>query len=109
MPRVLIDAQAEQDLARIAEFIGETNYSPDAARRLLSSLDSKFQLYASQPRSGEAYPDLGPTCESSPTANTSLSIGPWTTESMCCVSFAGPRIFRGCSAAVSRRARLGWR
>jgi toxin ParE1/3/4 len=59
MPRVLIDALAEQDVAKIAEYIGETNCSPDAARRLLSLLDFKFQIYASQPRSGQARPDLG--------------------------------------------------
>jgi toxin ParE1/3/4 len=59
MPRVSIDALAEQDLERIAEFIGETNHSPDAAQRFLRELSSRFELYASQPRSGQARPDLG--------------------------------------------------
>jgi plasmid stabilization system protein ParE len=46
MPHVSLDALAEDDLARIAEFIGETNHSPEAARRLIRGLDAKFQLYA---------------------------------------------------------------
>jgi plasmid stabilization system protein ParE len=44
MPRVSLDVLAEDDLAKIAEYIGETNHSPEAARRLIRELNAKFEL-----------------------------------------------------------------
>lgn len=59
MPRILLDQQADGDLAEIAEYIGEFNHSPAAARRFLDQLDEKLRLYAAQPEMGELRPDLG--------------------------------------------------
>ena len=59
MGRVTRDRLADADLAGIAEYIGEMNHSPAAARRFLDNLNEKLQLYATQPEMGELRPDLG--------------------------------------------------
>ena len=59
MARVTRDRLADADLAEIAEYIGQRNRSPDAARRFLDNLHQKLQLYATQPEMGQLRPDLG--------------------------------------------------
>jgi toxin ParE1/3/4 len=59
MSQVYIDELAKNDLIQIAEYIGVQRHSPVAANRLLDEFQRKFELYATQPRSGQLRPDLG--------------------------------------------------
>jgi toxin ParE1/3/4 len=59
MARVTLDHLADADLAEIAQYIGEVNHSPAAARRFIDKLNEKLQLYAAQPEMGELRPELG--------------------------------------------------
>ena len=53
MPRSLRDPDADADVAAIAEYIGEENQNPAAARRFIDDLNKKFHFHAEQPEMGE--------------------------------------------------------
>lgn len=59
MPHVVKTPAAECSLGEIFDHIGRQNQSPAAAARLLRRIAAKCELYATQPLSGEARPDLG--------------------------------------------------
>jgi toxin ParE1/3/4 len=59
MGRVTLDRLADADLAGIAQYIGEVDHSPAAARRFIDNPNEKLQLYAAQPEMGELRPELG--------------------------------------------------
>jgi plasmid stabilization system protein ParE len=60
MPKVVWDPDAEEDLRTIAQYIGETRRSPQAARKLVDSVRQKCELHATQPQTGQERPDLEP-------------------------------------------------
>ena len=58
MPRIDRSRLVEEDLLAIAEWIAQSN--PNAARRWLNDIESKFELLARHPSIGEAVSHLHP-------------------------------------------------
>ena len=59
MARVVRTSAAERSLEEIFDYIGRQNHSPVAAARFLRRIANKCEVFATQPLSGEARPDLG--------------------------------------------------
>ena len=64
MPRVIWDPDAEDDLRTIAYSIGVEGQSPRGARNVIRDIREKCALYATQPLSGRARPELDPDLRS---------------------------------------------
>jgi toxin ParE1/3/4 len=59
MPRVFFDSVALADVDGIYDHIARALKSPQAADRTIDEINAACQTHASQPRMGEALPDLG--------------------------------------------------
>ena len=60
MSSVCHTAEAENDLLSIWDYVAQDN--PDAATRLLLTIEEKCVLLASNPHLGRARPDIAPEC-----------------------------------------------
>ena len=60
MARVIWDPDAEEDLRRIAYYVGVERQSPQGACRVIDSVRENCDLYATQPKMGQQRPDLEP-------------------------------------------------
>ena len=58
MPEITVSQQARQDLIDIWRYVADDN--PDAADRLLDTLDTKIALLLDHPLLGPARPDIAP-------------------------------------------------
>ena len=59
MPQVLLTHAAEEARIQIWQYLAEKSQSYEVADRFLDTIDEKCRLLATQPRIGEARPDLG--------------------------------------------------
>ncbi len=70
MFRVQRTSQAERDLVAIWSFVGEWN--PEAADRLLETIDQKCDTLAQAPQMGRSREDLAPSLRSFPVGDYTI-------------------------------------
>ena len=59
MPRVIRTPTAARDLDEIFDYIAIEGGRPSTAEKLIRDIGAKCQIYAAQPETGAARPDLG--------------------------------------------------